>query len=400
MQDIEALAAAVRASPGLRNKAPIAMVAEVFGGTDWVTGPGDDGALVGGDLVVGGEAIAPSFVARDPFGAGVAAVLANVNDLAAMGAVPLAIVDTVVASADVARLALEGMREASRLYDVPVVGGHLTLHDGPPAISAFGLGRLAGGASSVLSVTRAAAGQRLVVAAVTEGTMRDDFPFFRSFAERGSRLAGDVRTLAEVAADGACVAAKDVSMAGLLGSLGMLLEANRLGVTVDLDLLPTPAGADLTRWLTCFPCFAFLLCVPAGREDDCLVPFHARRIAAAVVGTLDGSGRVSVTSGGRTATVLDLTSEAVTGLTGQKGVPVSQPETDTEALRQQLLATDDHFAALAHEHATHEARLAELGAVRYPTVDEELEEKTLKKMKLALKDEMEVVLRRHRENAG
>jgi uncharacterized protein YdcH (DUF465 family) len=236
-----------------------------------------------------------------------------------------------------------------------------------------------------------------VVAAVTEGTMRDDFPFFRSFDERDTRLAGDVRTLAEVAATGACVAAKDVSMAGILGSLGMLLEANRLGVIVDLDALPAPAGVDLIRWLTCFPCFAFLLCVPPGREDDCLGSFHARRIAAAVVGTLDGTGQVSVASGGRTATVLDLSSEAVTGLTGQKGVPVSQPETDTEALRQQLLATDEHFAALAHEHATHEARLAELRTLAYPTADEEAEEKTLKKMKLALKDEMEVIFRRHRD---
>ena len=168
----------------------------------------------------------------------------------------------------------------------------------------------------MLSVTRAAVGQRLVVAAVTEGTMRDDFPFFRSFDERDTRLAGDVRVLAEVAATGACVAAKDVSMAGLVGSLAMLLEANRLGVTVDLDLLPAPAGVDLTRWLTCFPCFAFLLCVPPGREDDCLRPFHARGIEAAVVGTLDPTGRVSMASGGRIATVLDLTSEAVTGLTG------------------------------------------------------------------------------------
>ena len=35
-----------------------------------------------------------------------------------------------------------------------------------------------------------------------------------------------------------------------------------------------------------------------------------------MVGTLDATGRVAVASGGRTATVLDLTSEAVTGLTG------------------------------------------------------------------------------------
>jgi selenophosphate synthetase-related protein len=322
VQELEALAATVRAHPGLGNKAPIAMVSEVFGPTDWRSGPGDDGAVVGGDLVVGGEAIAPGFVAADPYGAGVAAVLANVNDLAAMGAVPLAIVDTVVASADVARLALEGMRDAAGWYDVPVVGGHLTVHDGPPAVSAFGLGRAPGGPASVLSVTRAAAGQSLVVAAVTDGSMRDDFPFFRSFDERGGRLAGDVRTLAELAVAGSCVAAKDVSMAGVIGSLAMLLEANRLGTTVDLDALPTPAGVSLDRWLTCFPCFAFLLCVPRGREDDCLRPFHARGIEAAVVGTLDRTGQVAMTSGGRRAVVLELGSDTVTGLTGPSS-PVS-----------------------------------------------------------------------------
>ena len=308
--DLGRLVEALRANPGLRNKAPIALVREVFGAGDWLAGPGDDGAVVEGSLVVGGEAILPAFVAGDPYGAGVAAVLANVNDLAAMGAVPLAIVDTVVASDDVARLALQGMRDASGLYDVPIVGGHLTRHDGPPALSAFGLGR----ASHVLSVRNAAAGQSIMLACVTEGTMRSDFPFFASFEERGERLAGDVRTLATVAGAGACVAAKDVSMAGIVGSLAMLLECHRLGVTVDLAAVPVPAGVDLGDWLMAFPCFAFLLCVPGGREDDCARPFTERGIRTAVIGQLDATGEVAVSAGGRREVVIDLASEPVTGL--------------------------------------------------------------------------------------
>lgn len=308
--DLAYLVDVLRANPGLRNKAPIALVREVFGAGDWLAGPGDDGAVIDGSLVVGGEAILPAFVAGDPFGAGVAAVLANVNDLAAMGAVPLAIVDTVVAGDDVARQALQGMRYASGLYDVPIVGGHLTRHDGPPALSAFGLGR----AEHILSVRNAAAGQSLMLACVTEGTMRRDFPFFASFDERGQRLAGDVRTLATVAGAGAGVAAKDVSMAGIVGSLAMLLECHRLGVTVDLDAVPVPAGVELADWLVAFPCFAFLLCVPAGREDDCARPFTERGIHAAVIGTVDASGEVAVSAGGRREVVIDLTSEAVTGL--------------------------------------------------------------------------------------
>jgi selenophosphate synthetase-related protein len=305
--------ASVLANPGLRAKAEIGLVGDVLGGSDWMRGPGDDGAVVEarGCRVVGcGEAIFPPFVAADPHGAGFAAVLTNVNDMAAMGAEPLGIVDTVVAPADVARRVLVGMRDASLLYDVPIIGGHLTIHDGPPAVSAFGIGH----APIPLSVTRAAPGQSLVVAAALDGEMRPDFPFFPAFESRGDRCAGDVRLLVALARDGVCVAAKDISMAGLLGSLAMMLECGGLGVTVDLDVLPAPAGVPLTSWLNCFPSFGFLLCVPRGREEECVAAFADRELAAAVVGTLDAGGELTVRSGAERATVLRLADTHVTGL--------------------------------------------------------------------------------------
>ncbi len=306
--------ASVLANPGLRSKAEIGLVGEVLGATpDWLGGPGDDGAVVdaaGTGVVACGEAVFPPFVAADPHGAGFAAVLTNVNDLAAMGAVPLGIVDTIAASEPVARAVLGGMREASLLLDVPIIGGHLTIHDGPPAVSAFGVGH----APVPLSVTNAAPGQSLVVAAALDGAMRADFPFFPAFDARRERCAGDVRLPARLAVDGVCVASKDISMAGLVGSLAMLLECGGLGLTVDLDAVPTPAGVPLTRWLNCFPSFGFLLCVPAGREGECLAAFAERDLAAAVVGTLDATGELAVTAGDARATVLDLAEFRVTGL--------------------------------------------------------------------------------------
>ena len=322
LDDLDRLAAHLRSHGALRAKAEIALVSEVMGAASWVHGPGDDGAVVrmgaaaggrtprGGEVIACGEALLPAFVARDPYAAGFAAVLTNVNDLAAMGATPCAIVDTVVGTADIAREALRGMHAASRLYDVPVVGGHLTLHDGAPALSAFGVGQ----ADSVLSLTHVRAGQSLVVASCTEGTMRADFPFFRSFDERGTELAGDVRVLAGLARSGAAVAAKDVSMAGLVGSLAMLLEWGRLGVSLDLDLLPRPSSVPMAEWLTCFPAYSFLVCAPQGRADECLAAFHSRGLPAAVVGLIDDSGLLRVSAGGRQATVLDLAVTPVTGL--------------------------------------------------------------------------------------
>jgi uncharacterized protein len=311
--DVSALVEVVRSHPGVTAKSEIGLVSEVFESTDWLAGPGDDGAVVteaGMSLVVGGEAILPSFAAADPYGAGVAAVTTNLNDLAAMGAWPLALVDTVTGQRAVIQQVLEGMRWAAGLYQVPVVGGHLTVTDGHPALSAFGLGR----ADRPLSAQSAEEGQSLVVGCCIEGRMRADFPFFASFDERGERLAGDVRLLAEGASRGWVTAAKDVSMAGLVGSLAMLLECNRLGVTLDLDAVPVPPGVSLEQWITCFPCFAFLLCVPAGLEGECLRAFADRGLAAAVAGTLDSTGRLRLCSAGRVATAFDLAAESVTNL--------------------------------------------------------------------------------------
>ncbi len=83
---------------------------------------------------------------------------------------------------------------------------------------------------------------------------------------------------------------------------------------MDLDQLPRPADVTVRDWLTCFPAYGFLLCAPSGREADCLAPFHARGLDAAVVGEVDTSGLVGLRRGGREVTVLDLTSSHVTGL--------------------------------------------------------------------------------------
>lgn len=311
--DLDDLAQRIRELPGVLSKRAIGTVADVLGGGDWWAGPGDDGAVVEDDgrmLVVGGEAMLPAFVARDPYGAGIGAMVANINDLAAMGARPLAIVDTLVGPAPVCREILRGLRWAGERYDVPVVGGHLTETDGAPAFSAFGLGR----ANAVLSATHTRPGQVLIVAACVDGAMRDDFLFFRSFEQQGFQLAADVRLLAEIAESGAAVAAKDVSMAGMIGSLAMLLEPNQLGVTVDLAAVPAPAGVPLGDWLCCFPSYAFVLTGPAARADECLAMFAGHGVTAAVTGELDDSGAVRLAAGGSAATVFDLRAEGVTRL--------------------------------------------------------------------------------------
>jgi len=73
---------------------------------------------------------------------------------------------------------------------------------------------------------------------------------------------------------------------------------------------------------------------------------------------------------------------------------------DTEVLKQQLLAKDVQFAELVQTHGEYEKRLGELAALHYPSVEEQMEEATLKKKKLFLKDQMEMMLRHYKEQAA
>jgi len=70
---------------------------------------------------------------------------------------------------------------------------------------------------------------------------------------------------------------------------------------------------------------------------------------------------------------------------------------DTEALKRQLLVSDAQFAELAQTHGEYERRLSELAELHYPSVEEQMEEATLKKKKLFLKDQMESILRRYKQ---
>ena len=62
--------------------------------------------------------------------------------------------------------------------------------------------------------------------------------------------------------------------------------------------------------------------------------------------------------------------------------------THTDTLKEELMNRDPEFRELAKEHTRYEQRLSELSALAYPNDEEQLEEITLKKKKLALKDQM------------
>src|SRR5205823_5806700 len=169
----------------------------------------------GSDLGAACDAILPAMLERDPEWAGWCGVLVNVNDLAAMGAAPVGLLDAVAGrDASFVKRVVNGLRSAADAWGVPILGGHTQLGTAP-ALAVTALGRQAhpvpgggGRRGDALTLTADLTGGWRRGA----GTTQWDSTSQRSSAE--------LRALGALVGDAMPHAAKDVSMAGIVGTIG------------------------------------------------------------------------------------------------------------------------------------------------------------------------------------
>jgi len=215
---------------------------------------GDDGVPVpGSDVVAATDAILPAMVKHDPEWAGWCAMLVTAHDLSAMGATPIGALDALGArDAEHAARIVSGLRAGSEAFSLPVLGGHTQLGvEGALSITGLGL------ASDPVPAAGGRAGDAVSITADLHGGWRPgygrtqwDSTSWRSRDELGAML-GAVRAARPHAA-------KDVSMAGAIGTTGMLAEASGCGAELDVAAIPRPHAIAAGDWLTCFPGFAMV----------------------------------------------------------------------------------------------------------------------------------------------
>ncbi|AWN35990.1 sll0787 family AIR synthase-like protein [Methylobacterium radiodurans] len=299
--DIQALARQIRDARGLRHKRDIdAVVARLGLGSRHAAVPvGDDCAAIpdgDGHLLFAIEGFLDSFVAADPYFAGYCGIMVNLSDVAAMGGRPLAVVDALWSrDAAAADPILAGLADAAALYGVPVVGGHTNTRAEAGNLAVAVLGRAG---KRLLTSFDAAVGDDLVAAIDLRGRFREPHPYWdASTGAPGERLRGDLALLPGLAEDGLADAAKDISMAGVVGTALMLLECSNVGGVIDLDAIPRPEHVPLARWLTAFPSFGYLLSVRPDRTPAVTARFAERGIAAVGIGRLDASRVARVRDG-------------------------------------------------------------------------------------------------------
>ena len=118
--------------------------------------------------------------------------------------------------------------------------------------------------------------------------------------------------LPAIAQDNLCCAGKDISMAGLSGTLLMLLETSGVGAVLDLDAVVKPDGVAWEKWLTSFPSYGYLLAVPLEHVESVQQLFQPHGLTCLDIGRITSSSQV-VMSHGDAQEILWDSSNALTG---------------------------------------------------------------------------------------
>ena len=322
MTDLTVLLDTLRNTPAMRSKQAIQQPAAIIGSTQQALSreqlyalPGDDTAAIAcGDhfQLLAIEGMLPAFVESAPWFAGWSAVMANVSDITAMGGRATAVVNAYWHhDNEAAQELLAGIRAACEAYGLLLAGGHTSLATGNPTALAVAI---TGIAHTLLSTLHVAPGQVVAMAVDLEGTWHADSAYWKAFeGVPAERLRSKLDVLPRLAEARLLRAAKDISNAGVLGSLLMLLETTGCGATIDLSALPCPPDTDPARWLQVFPSYGFLLTLDERDWAHVQAAFAFEGVRCERLGQVDASGALNVQLGAQHGEFWNLRKQAFTG---------------------------------------------------------------------------------------
>jgi uncharacterized protein len=212
---------------------------------------------------------------------------------------------------------LDGMRAASEVYGVPIVGGHTNLRTPQLQLAVSIVGR----AKALITSFDATPGDILIAAIDHRGAYRAPFDNWQAALDAPpERLRADLSLLPEVAEAGLTRAGKDISQGGIAGTALMLAECSGVGIDIVPAEIPLPRGVGLTRWMTTFPSFGFLLAAAPENAPALCARFQNAGITAAAIGRVRDGSALRLTDGAQAHTVWDHAADRYLGLGRKEAV--------------------------------------------------------------------------------
>ncbi len=322
--DLKSLIDSIRNFEGITRKNLIKDVTGLLEETYNISGKtllgfGDDASAleIGNSQVVlmAADGMWGKLMEADPWWAGYCSVLVNVNDIAAMGGMPLGMTNVLsTQNEDICAQIMDGINEGVKKFGVPMVGGHV--HPDAPYnsldVSITGIMNR----EDLITSCGARPGHKVLVAIDLEGNVHPQFHlnWDTTTMKTAELVQAQIMAMNELARKHLVSAGKDISNPGTIGTLGMLLEASNVGATVQLEMIPRNTDVNLEDWLKLYPGAGFVLTAEEDKVGDIIKILEKVNITTRVVGSITLDRKLYLTSGEDKEVVFDFYTDKIMGI--------------------------------------------------------------------------------------
>ena len=310
----------IKSYVGVKRKAPIQDIfSQLVSNQQWgkqLPNFGDDAAVIpngDGYLLLSADGIMPNLLANEPYAAGKASIMVCVNDIYSMGGKPLAMVNVLGCGDErMRREIVNGLKKGCDKLRVPMVGGHIHPDSDIPSLSLAILGY----AKKVLRSHLARDGQDIVVAVDLTGKpgCKSVTSWDTNSGKSPEEIIRRLEALPIIAERDLATCCKDISNAGLLGTISIMIENSARGAIIDISKIPVPMGIDFIQWNHCFQGYGFVLGVDPEFTNEVISIFEDRNVTASVIGQVNDERKVIITNGSLRETLFDFSFEKITGI--------------------------------------------------------------------------------------
>lgn len=293
--DLKKLVDSIKNFEGVTRKNPIKNITSTLNDIYNINGNtlltfGDDASAISLEndenaILIAADGIWGKLMEKNPYWAGYCSVLVNVNDIAAMGAKPIAMVNVLsIKNSEVVEEVLDGIKDGCKKFKVPMIGGHV--HPDTPYnaldVSIVGVAKK----NHIIPSSGAETEDLVLVGIDLDGKPHHDFELnWDTTTHKSSELVvSQIKCMKYLAENKLVTAAKDISNPGIIGTLEMLLESSSCGAIVDLLKIPKAENVEWETWLKMYPGAGFVMTAKEENAQKCIEILEKYSIKTAVVG--------------------------------------------------------------------------------------------------------------------
>ena len=229
-----------------------------------------------------------------PYLAGYFSILVNVNDIIVKGGKPIAVLNMMANNNDKIRQEMfKGITDGCKKFKVPMVGGHLHPDSSHSelAVSILGIVRK----NQVIYSDGANINDDIIIAVDFDGAFHPKFEYaWDTTTKKNSKEVYEkYKAIWEIAEKNLATACKDISNPGMIGTLGMLLDASSKGGIINFHNIPIPKNIEMIKWLKAYPGFGIVM--TTNKSDEVQAILKDAKMNSSVIGKVTNTNKLLIT---------------------------------------------------------------------------------------------------------